>query len=370
MEHIVIPASLRPADGRFGSGPSKVRPEALRALADTATTYLGTSHRRDGVRSVVRRIRTGLASLFDLPDGHEVVLGNGGATAFWDAAAFRLIERRSLHYVFGEFSRKFADVVRDAPFLDDPMVVEAPFGAHPAPVTEPEADTYALIHNETSTGVAMAVSRPPVNGLVVVDGTSAAGAVPVDASEFDAYYFSPQKAFAADGGLWVALCSPAALERIESLAATRWAPPFLDLRRAVADSRKDQTLNTPALATLFLLADQTEWLLERGGIAWAADHGRRAAGIVYGWAERAPFAKPFVRDPAMRSTTVATVDLDDSVAASAVTGVLRANGIVDVESYRGLDRNQIRIGMFPAVDLGDLERLVAAVDWVVEQIGA
>ncbi len=369
MNHIILPQELRPRDGRFGPGPSKVRPEALEALAATGRSYLGTSHRRNGVRSMVNRVRSGLNELFALPDGYEVLLGNGGATAFWDAAAFRLIERRSLHYVFGEFSSKFASVAGATPFLDDPIVVEAPLGSHPDPVAA-EVDTYALIHNETSTGVSMDVARSAPDGLVLVDATSAAGVLPVDPGEFDAYYFSPQKAFAADGGLWVSLCSPAALDRIEQLAATRWAPPILDLQKAAANARKDQTLNTPALATLFLLADQTEWLLERGGMSWAAARAAEAAALVYGWAERGEFTTPFVAEPDHRSATVATIDLDDAVVAGDLTAALRANGIVDIESYRGLQRNQIRIGMFPAVDLEDLERLLGAVDWMIEQIGA
>jgi len=369
MNHPVLPDHLRPRDGRFGSGPSKVRTEALGALAASGTSYMGTSHRRDGVRSVVARIRSGMSELFSLPDGYEVVLGNGGATAFWDAATFRLIERRSLHYVFGEFSSKFAGIAAAAPFLDEPVVVDAPLGSRPDPATA-DVDAYALIHNETSTGVAMDVIRPPADGLVLVDGTSAAGVLAVDPAEFDAYYFSPQKAFAADGGLWVALCSPAALERIEHLAAGRWSPPVLDLQKAVANARKDQTLNTPALATLFLLADQTEWLLARGGIEWATERAERAAAMVYGWAERGSATTPFVADPAHRSATVATIDLDDRIPAADLTAALRANGILDIESYRGLQRNQIRIGMFPAVDLDDLERLTEAVDWMIEQRGA
>jgi phosphoserine aminotransferase len=369
MNDLVLPAELRPADGRFGSGPSKVRGPALEALAAAGPTYLGTSHRRQGVRSVVRRIRDGLTALFSLPDGYEVLLGNGGATAFWDAATFGLIEDRSLHYVFGEFSGKFAGVVAAAPHLDDPVSITSEFGTHPEPVGIPaDVDTVALTGNETSTGVAMAVERPAGAALVLVDATSSAGAVPVDARAFDTYYFSPQKAFGADGGLWVALCSPGAVARVEDLGARRWAPPFLDLRLALADSRKEQTYNTPPLATLFLLADQIDWLLERGGLDWAAEHGRRAAGVVYGWAERSLFLNPFVADPGQRSTTVATIDLDAAVPAADLTGILRANGIVDLEGYRKLGRNQIRVGMFPAVEIADLERLTAAVDWIVERM--
>jgi phosphoserine aminotransferase len=365
VEHPILPDDLRPADGRFGSGPSLIRPAAIGALAAAAPTYLGTSHRREGVRSVVRRIRAGLASLFSLPAGHEVLLGNGGATAFWDAAAFSLVERRSEHLVFGEFSGKFAAVTAGAPFLEDPVIVESAPGTHPEPVADASVDAYALTHNETSTGVMAPVVRPGP-GLVLVDGTSAAGAVGVDAADFDAYYFSPQKALGSEGGLWVALCSPAAVDRIER--GLRWCPPFLDLGIALSESRRGQTYNTPALATLFLLAEQIEWLLDRGGLAAAAERGERAAAMVYGWAERAAFTTPFVADPAMRSRTVATIDIDDAIPADALTTALRASGIVDIEGYRKLERNQIRIAMFPAVDLGDLQRLCAAVDWMAARV--
>lgn len=366
MDDLILPPELRPTDGRFGSGPAKVRPAAVAALAATGAAYLGTSHRRDGVRSVVHRVREGLAELYRLPDGYEVVLGNGGATAFWDAAVFGLIERRSQHYVFGEFSAKFAAAAAAAPHLADPLIVESEPGSHPDPVVgASDLDVFALTHNETSTGVAMGVARPESPGLVLVDGTSAAGAAAVDPTAFDAYYFSPQKALGSDGGLWVALLSPAALERLDRMAAARWIPPFLDLQIALDNSRRDQTYNTPALATLFLLADQIEWLADRGGIPWAAERGRRAAGIVYRWAEASDYATPFVADPQMRSTTVATVDLDETVPVSELTRILRANGIVDLEGYRKLGRNQIRIGLYPAVEPEDLERLVAAIDWIV-----
>jgi phosphoserine aminotransferase len=363
---LTLPADLHPTDGRFGSGPSKVRTEALDALAATGASYLGTSHRRPAVRDVVGRIRRGLTELFSLPAGYEVLLGNGGATAFWDAAVYRLIERRSQHLSFGEFSSKFAAVAAGAPFLDDPMVIEAPYGERPDPVADPDIDAYALIHNETSTGVMAPIARPGSNGLVLVDATSGAGGLPVDAGEFDAYYFSPQKAFGAEGGLWVALCSPAAVARIES--STRWTPPSLDLQIALDNSRKDQTYNTPALATLFLLADQVEWMLRQGGLDWAVARCAESAEELYGWAEASTLASPFVPDPANRSRTVATIDLEDAVDAATVSSVLRANGVVDTESYRKLGRNQLRIALFPNVDPDDVRRLTAAIDWIVERI--
>jgi phosphoserine aminotransferase len=366
----ILPADLRPADGRFGSGPSKIRQEAVDALAAAAPGFLGTSHRQAPVRQVVGRIRAGLAELFDLPAGYEVALGNGGSTLFWDLATFSLIERRSQHLVFGEFSAKFAAAATAAPHLDEPQVIASPFGSHPAPRPDPSVDTYALTHNETSTGVAMRVRRPlGAGGLVCVDATSAAGGLAVDPREFDVYYFAPQKSFAADGGLWLACLSPAAVERAGRVAASgRHIPAMLDLGVALEQSRLDQTLNTPALATLFLLAEQLDWLLDQGGLSWATKRCDESAGIVYGWAEASAYATPFVTDPAMRSHTVATVDLDPSVEAAAVSRALRANGIVDTESYRKLGRNQLRIAMFPAIEPEDLDRLTRAVDWLVERI--
>jgi phosphoserine aminotransferase len=366
----LLPSDLRPGDGRFGSGPSKVRQEAVAALAAAAPTFLGTSHRQAPVRAVVGRIRAGLAELFDLPDGYEVALGNGGSTLFWDLATFSLIERCSQHLVFGEFSAKFAAAATAAPHLDDPQVIAAPFGSHPEPRPDPAVDLYALTHNETSTGVAMEVRRPAgADGLVCVDATSGAGGLPVDPRHFDAYYFAPQKSFAADGGLWLALLSPAAVERVGRIAASgRPIPAMLDLGLALERSRLDQTLNTPALATLFLLAEQVDWLNEQGGLAWAAKRCDESAGIVYGWAETSGYTTPFVTDPAMRSHTVATVDLDPAVDAGAVTRALRANGIVDTESYRKLGRNQLRIAMFPAVEPADLDTLTRAIDWLVERL--
>jgi phosphoserine aminotransferase len=365
----VLPADLRPADGRFGSGPSKVRQEAVAALAAAAPTFLGTSHRQAPVRSVVGRIRAGLAELFDLPAGYEVALGNGGSTLFWDLATFSLIERRSQHLVFGEFSAKFAAAATAAPHLDEPEVVASPYGSHPQPRPDPEIDLYALTHNETSTGVAMKVRRPAgADGLVCVDATSGAGALPVDPGQFDVYYFAPQKSFAADGGLWLALLSPAAVERVGRIAASgRPVPAMLDLGVALERSRADQTLNTPALATLFLLAEQLDWLNQQGGLAWATKRCDESAGIVYGWAEARDHTTPFVTDPAMRSHTVACVDLDPGVDAGAVSRALRANGIVDTESYRGLGRNQLRIAMFPAIEPADLDTLTRAIDWLVER---
>jgi phosphoserine aminotransferase len=370
LPDIQIPANLRPADGRFGCGPSKVRPEALKALAATGTSFLGTSHRQPTVKSVVGRLRAGLAELFSLPSGYEVALGNGGSTLFWDAATFGLIEQRSQHLVFGEFSSKFAAAAAEAPHLEPPEVIESATGTHPSAVAAPRIDAYALTHNETSTGVMMDIRRPAGSGgLVLVDGTSGAGGLRVDPDQFDAYYFAPQKGFASDGGIWVALLSPAAVERIERLRASgRWAPASLDLGIALEQSRLNQTYNTPALATLWLFADQLGWMLSRGGLEWCAGRCERSAEILYGWAESSRFATPYVAKPDERSTVVGTIDLDDSVAATTVASVLRANGIVDTESYRKLGRNQLRIGMFPAVEPADVESLTQCIDFVVERL--
>ena len=365
---IRLPADLLPGDGRFGSGPSKVRPGALTALAAAGTTYMGTSHRRDGVRSVVRRAREGLATLFGLPAGYEVLLGNGGSTAFWDALAFGMVEDRSAHLVIGEFSAKFAAVTRGAPFLADPLVVEHPPGTTGVLTPDPSVDLYALVHNETSTG-AMTEVRRPGPGIVAVDATSAAGGLRVDPAEFDVYYFAPQKAFAGDGGLWLACCSPAAVARIERIAATdRWVPPSLDLAIALENSRLDQTYNTPALATIFLLADTVEWMLDQGGLAWAVGRCDRSAEILYGWAEARDFATPFVADPAARSRVTATIDFD-GVDGEALCAALRANGIVDVEPYRKLGRNQLRIALFPAIEPDDVATLTRALDHLVDVLG-
>jgi phosphoserine aminotransferase len=367
-----IPAGLKPADGRFGCGPSKVRPEGLAKLAERAD-LMGTSHRQAPVRELVGRVRSGLAELFALPEGYEVALGNGGATAFWDAAAAWLVRERALHLVYGEFSRKFATATAAAPFLAAPILVEAEPGDAPEPSADPGADVLAWAHNETSTGVMAEVRRPEAAGeaLVLIDGTSGAGGLPLDASQADAYYFAPQKAFGADGGLWLALLSPAAIERIGELdgVAGRWQPAFLSLQTALENSRKDQTYNTPALATLLLLADQLEWMLAAGGLAWCVERTGDSSGRLYGWAERSELAAPFVADPAKRSPVVGTIDFDGSVDAAALAATLRANGIVDVEPYRKLGRNQLRIGMFPAVEPADVEALTACIDWVAEHVG-
>ena len=370
MTSIVIPDNLRPADGRFGSGPTKVRPEQVAALA--AAPELGTSHRQEPVRAVVRRIRSGLGELFGLPDDYLVALGNGGTTAFWDAAAFCLIRERSQHLSFGEFSAKFATVTARAPWLAAPSVVSSEPGSHPLPRAEAGVDAYALTHNETSTGVCMPVARPAgtdPGALVLVDATSGAGALPVDPAEFDVYYFAPQKVFGADGGLWVALLSPAAQARVDEIAASgRYIPESLSLRVAGENSRKDQTCNTPAVATLILLAEQVDWINGNGGLEWARDTTIRSAEILYGWAEKSEYASPFVSNPAMRSPVVGTIDLAYEVSADAVNAVLRENGIVDTSSYRKLGRNQLRIGMFPAVDPGDVAALTACVDYVAERL--
>jgi phosphoserine aminotransferase len=365
---LVLPPELRPSDGRFGSGPSKVRPEALARLAATGVDFLGTSHRRDTVRSVVRRIREGLAQLFTLPDGYEVLLGNGGSTAFWDAAAFGLVEERSAHLVFGEFSSKFAAVTKQAPVLADPIVLESPPGTRPDLVAEASVDLYALTHNETSTGVMLDVVRPEAAGIVAVDATSGAGGLRVDPTQFDVYYFAPQKAFASEGGLWLALCSPGGIDRIERVAASgRYIPKSLDLTVALENSRLDQTYNTPALSTLFLLVDTIEWMLEQGGLAWAASRCDQSADIVYGWAEARDFATPFVADPAARSHVTATIDFD-GVNAEALCAALRANGILDVDPYRKLGRNQLRVAMFPAIEPNDLAILTRAIDYLVDAL--
>ena len=372
MTSISIPAGIRPADGRFGSGPSKVRREQVAALAGPGAGLLGTSHRQAPVRSLVGRIRAGLAELFGLPDGYAVVLGNGGTTAFWDAAAFGLVRAKSQHLSFGEFSAKFAAVTSAAPWLDAPTVIGSDPGTHPLPEAEPGVDAYALTHNETSTGVAMPIRRVPgadPGALVLVDATSAAGGLPASAAEFDAYFFAPQKCFGADGGLWIALLSPAALDRVAEIAAAgRYVPDFLSLPIAIENSAKDQTYNTPALATLILLDSQIDWMLARGGLAWTTARTADSASRLYTWAEKAPYAAPFVADPAQRSPVVGTIDFTGGVDAAVVAATLRANGIVDTEPYRKLGRNQLRIGMFPSVEPADVEALTACVDYVVERL--
>ncbi len=371
MSDIKIPDNLRPRDGRFGCGPSKIRPEALSSLAASGASILGTSHRQKAVKNVVGRVRTGLSSLFNLPDGYEVVLGNGGSTAFWDIATFGLIEKKSQHLSFGEFSSKFASAANEAPFLDEPTVIKSEPGSHPLPVAEAGVDVYALTHNETSTGVAMPIKRPAGTdgALVLVDATSAAGGLDVAAREFDTYYFAPQKSFASDGGLWLALMSPAAIARVAKIKESgRWVPAFFDLTIAIENSRLDQTYNTPAVATLMLLADQIEWMNTNGGMSFAAGRSAKSAEIMYGWAEKTSYTTPFVADPAMRSKVVATINFDDAIDALEIAKVLRANGIVDTEPYRKLGKNQLRIGMFPSVDPDDISALTKCIEFVVENL--
>jgi phosphoserine aminotransferase len=364
---IKIPAELLPSDGRFGAGPSKVRAQQIAALAADAPHYMGTSHRQNTVKSMVGRVRDGLASLFDLPDGYEVLLSNGGTTCFWDAATFGLIESKSQHLNFGEFSSKFGTAAAAAPHLDEPQIIKSEPGTHPEAVATAGIDLYALTHNETSTGVSMEIRRPVgADGLVAVDATSAAGGLRVDPSQFDCYYFAPQKSFASDGGLWLALCSPAAIERIEKISASgRWIPAFLDLKTAVDNSRLNQTYNTPALATIHLLASQVEWFNENGGLEWSAGRSERSAEILYSWAEQSGYARPFVENADHRSNVIGTIDFVDAIDAAQIAAVLRANGIVDTEPYRKLGRNQLRIAMFPAIDPDDVAALCGAITHVV-----
>ncbi|EID10042.1 phosphoserine aminotransferase [Mycobacterium xenopi RIVM700367] len=371
VDQLTIPDGIKPRDGRFGSGPSKVRPEQLQALTTSAAGLFGTSHRQAPVKGLVGRVRSGLREYFSLPDDYEVILGNGGATAFWDAAAFCLIDKRSLHLSYGEFSSKFASAVAKNPFVGDPVIVKADPGSAPEPRSDPSVDVIAWAHNETSTGVAVPVQRPVGSGdaLVVIDATSGAGGLPVDITEADAYYFAPQKNFAGDGGLWLAILSPAALGRIEAIAESgRWAPDFLSLPIAVENSRKNQTYNTPAIGTLVLLAEQIDWLLSNGGLDWAVKRTADSSQRLYSWAQERPYTTPFVAEPRLRSQVVGTIDFSDDVDAAAVAKVLRANGIVDTEPYRKLGRNQLRVAMFPAVDPDDVSALTACVDWVVERL--
>ncbi|MEJ5912889.1 phosphoserine transaminase [Pseudokineococcus sp. 1T1Z-3] len=366
-----LPSSLLPADGRFGSGPSKVRPAQVEALAGIASTVVGTSHRQAPVKDLVARARAGLAQLLGAPQGYEVVLGNGGSTLFWDVLTVGLVRERAQACVYGEFTAKLAAALAAAPFLAEPDVVRAPYGSLAVPTGSVDVDVVAYAHNETSTGVVAPVRRPAgsSDALVVVDATSAAGGVPVDLSQADVYYFAPQKALASDGGLWFAVCSPAALARAEEVAGLgRWVPASLSFPLALASSRQDQTLNTPAVLTLALLVDQVEWLLSQGGLAWAAERTQASSTHLYSWAQERPWAQPFVADPAHRSPVVGTIDLSGDVEAAAVRDVLRANGIVDVDPYRALGRNQLRVGMFPAVEPADVQALTACVDWVVEHL--
>jgi len=369
---ISIPTSLLPGDGRFGAGPSKVRPAQLEALAATGRTYLGTSHRQWPVKSQIGRLRAGLRELFALPAGYEVVIGNGGSTAFWDIATFGLITSRSQHLSFGEFSAKFAAAATAAPFLRNPTVRASEPGTHPLPVAEAGVDLYALTHNETSTGVAMPLAR--VEGaddgaLIAVDATSGAGGLPVRAEDIDVYYFAPQKCFASDGGLWVALLSPAALERVAQISASdRWVPASYDLSIAVDNARLDQTYNTPALTTLFLMAEQVDWMNAQGGLPWCVRRTADSSSRLYRWAEASSYATPFVSDPAQRSQVIGTIDLETSVDAAAVAAELRANGVVDTEPYRKLGRNQLRVAMFPAIEPDDVSALTACIDYVVQEL--
>lgn len=372
MADIQIPADIKPADGRFGAGPSKVRTEALSALAATGTSLLGTSHRQPPVKELVGRVRAGIGELFSLPEGYEVILGNGGSTAFWDIATHGLIESKSQHLAFGEFSSKFATAARLAPWLEDPTVISSEPGTHPEPKAEAGVDAYALTHNETSTGVAAPIRRvegADAGSLVLVDATSGAGGLPVDITETDVYYFAPQKSFAADGGLWLAVFSPAALERAARVHASgRHIPEFFSLPTAIDNSLKNQTYNTPALSTLFLLNEQLEWLNGQGGLDWAVRRTATSARTLYGWAEASKHATPFVTDPARRSAVIGTIDFSEDVDAAAIAKVLRANGIVDTEPYRKLGRNQLRVAMFPAIDPADVEALTACVDYVIERL--
>jgi phosphoserine aminotransferase len=373
---ITIPADLLPSDGRFGSGPSKIRPEQVDYLRSIATSVLGTSHRQKPVKDLVHRVRAGLAELFALPEGYEVVLGNGGSTAFWDVAAFSLIRDRAQHVAIGEFSAKFAKVTERAPFLGTPTVIKAAAGTLITAQAEDGVDVYAWPQNETSTGVMAPISRVPgtknsADGgpLILIDATSGAGGLPVDITQTDAYYFAPQKCFASDGGLWLAVLSPAALERVEQITASgRWIPDILDLATAVDNSRKDQTLNTPAVATLAMLAVQVEWMLAQGGLEWAVARTLDSSSRLYDWADRTAYTTPFVSDAAIRSQVIGTIDFDDSIDAAVIAKVLRANGVVDVEPYRKLGRNQLRVGMYPAVDPDDVSALIGCVDHVVSRL--
>lgn len=370
----ILPDHLRPSDGRFGCGPSKVRPEQIDAIVSGATSIIGTSHRQAAVKDVVGSVREGLASLFSLPEGYEIVLSLGGATAFWDAATFGLIATKSAHLVYGEFSGKFATAARKAPWLDEPTIIESEPGTAPEPQAVPGADVIAWAHNETSTGAMVPVTRPEgsEDSLIVIDATSGAGGLPVDMKDADVYYFSPQKCFASDGGLWLAAMSPAAIERIAQLNADkdRFIPAFLNLQTAVENSRKNQTYNTPAVASLLMLNAQVTWMNENGGLDGMVERTRRSSSALYSWAEKRPEASPFVADPEKRSLVVGTIDFDESIDAAALAKILRSNGILDIEPYRKLGRNQLRIGMFPAIESADIEILTQAIDYVLDEGGA
>lgn len=371
MTDIQIPADLKPADGRFGAGPSKIQTSHLDALAATGDSLLGTSHRQAPVKDTVGRVLQGLGELFSLPEGYEIVVGNGGATAFWDIAAFGLVERKSQHLTFGEFSSKFASSVKAAPWLEAPSVVAADPGSRPDPVAEEGVDAYAWAHNETSTAVMAPVVRPAGTdgALVLIDATSGAGGLPVDLTETDVYYFAPQKCFASDGGLWFGIFSPAALERAERIAASeRYIPPFFDLKTAIDNSRLNQTYNTPSVATLFLMAEQLDWMNGQGGLKAMVERTTASSDALYGWAERTSYTTPYVANPEHRSLVIGTIDFDESIDAAQVAKVLRANGIVDTEPYRKLGRNQLRIAMYPAIDPADVEALTRSIDYVVEAL--
>ncbi|MEU8561771.1 phosphoserine transaminase [Streptomyces cyaneofuscatus] len=372
MADIQIPADIKPADGRFGAGPSKVRTEALDALAATGTSLLGTSHRQAPVKNLVGEVRDGVRALFSLPEGYEVILGNGGSTAFWDIATHGLIEAKSQHLNFGEFSSKFAKAAKLAPWLSDPTVIASDPGTHPDPQAEAGVDVYAFTHNETSTGVAAPIKRvagADEGALVLVDATSGAGGLPVDITESDVYYFAPQKSFASDGGLWIGVFSPAALERAARIHASgRHIPEFFSLPTAIDNSLKNQTYNTPALSTLFLLNEQLKWMNTQGGLDFTTGRTAASSGHLYGWADESKYATPFVTDPAKRSQVIGTIDFSDEIDAAAVAKVLRANGIVDTEPYRKLGRNQLRVAMFPAIDPADVQALTACIDYVIEKL--
>ncbi len=371
MSSIKIPDNLKPSDGRFGCGPSKILPNSIANLATNYQKVLGTSHRQKPVKEVVGQVRSGLKSLFSLPDGYEVIIGNGGSTAFWDIATFGLIENKSQHLVFGEFSSKFASCASAAPMISEPSIIKAEPGSHPEVKVEGGIDAYALTHNETSTGVMMSIKRPAGadSALVLVDATSAAGGLEVDISQSDCYYFAPQKSFASDGGLWIAIMSPAAIARVEKIkAGGRWVPAFFDLSIAIENSRLDQSYNTPALATIILLAEQLKWMNENGGLKFAAGRSAESANRLYSWAENTSYTTPFVADPKMRSKVVGTINFDDSIDALEVAKILRANGIVDTDPYRKLGKNQLRIGMFPAVEPSDIDALTKSIEYVVERL--
>jgi phosphoserine aminotransferase len=370
---LTIPADLKPADGRFGAGPSKIQTGHLDALAATGSALMGTSHRQAPVRQVVGRVRDGLAALFDMPADYEVVLGNGGATAFWDVATYGLIREKSQHLTFGEFSSKFAKAVTDAPWLSDPSVISSEPGSLPAPAAEEGVDAYAWAHNETSTAVMAPVKRPPGTtadqALVLIDATSGAGGLPVDLNQVDVYYFAPQKCFASDGGLWVALMSPAAIERVAEIKGSgRHVPAFFDLDIAITQSRLNQTYNTPSVATMFLMAEQLDWMNGQGGLAGMVERTTASSDALYGWAEKTSYTSPYVPEPEHRSLVIGTIDFDDAISADDIAATLRANGIVDTEPYRKLGRNQLRIAMYPAIDPSDVEALTACIDWVVENL--